>query len=192
MTRIEWHAGRWTTQPEAVNYPGDQMDATAVAGSDAWRHTSYGFVHDSEHALVRPLAIGRAVEVSFVPEFTEQFDQAGAFLRFGPEHWIKAGLEFADGVLNLGAVVTAERSDWSVAPVDEWMGRPVTIRISRASESVTIRAKVEDEPFRLVRLAPTPPDADAEAGPLVCAPTRAGLVVRFTEWRETEADAALH
>lgn len=192
MTQFEWQSGNWTTAPAGIEYPGPEMAVTAIAGSDAWRHTSYGFVHDTEHALLRPLAIGRAVEVTFVPEFTEQFDQAGAFLRFGPEHWIKAGLEYADGVLNLGAVVTAGRSDWSVAPVDEWMGCPVTIRISRAFESVTIRAKVEGGSYRLVRLAPTPPDADVEAGPMVCAPTRAGLVVRFTDWRESEADASLH
>lgn len=190
---IPWTDGRWTHEPEAVEITAaGRLRVTCVEQSDAWRHTSYGFVHDSEHALVRPLAVGRAVEVQFVAQFEEQFDQAGAFVLFDEEHWIKAGVEHADGVDQLGAVVTNVRSDWSVAPVPGWGGRVVTVRVSRASESVTIRAGVDDEPLRLVRVAPTPEDADAWAGPLTCAPTRAGLTVEFVSWKETDADGSLH
>ena len=55
-TRVNWGDGRWTTEPESVAAAGDDLLVTAVEGSDAWRHTSYGFVHDTEHAL----EIGRA------------------------------------------------------------------------------------------------------------------------------------
>lgn len=89
-------------------------------------------------------------------------------------------------------MVTNRRSDWSAAPVPDWAGRPVTIRVSRASESLIIRAWADADPSRLVRVAPTPPDADAQAGPLICAPTRAGLEVEFLSWVETDADASLH
>jgi len=41
-------------------------------------------------------------------------------------------------------------------------------------------------------VAPFPADATVEAGPYCCAPTRAGLVVRFTRWATGPADAALH
>lgn len=191
--RIAWSQGTWTHEPaSATTTSGDHLQVTCVEGSDAWRHTAYGFVHDSEHALLAPLPIGRAVEVSFVVRFDEQFDQAGAFVRFDDEHWIKAGVEHADGVDQLGAVVTNTRSDWSVGPVPQWAGRVATIRVSRAAESVTVRARVDNEPMRLVRVAPTPEDADAWAGPFACAPTRSGLVVEFRSWVETEADSALH
>jgi regulation of enolase protein 1 (concanavalin A-like superfamily) len=103
---------------------------------------------------------------------------------------VKAGLEFADGVLNLGAVVTLGRSDWSVAPVD-WNGRRVTVRVSRAEESLTVRARVDDEPFRLVRVAPFV-GGEVTAGPFLCAPTRTGFTARFLGWRTTAADTALH
>jgi len=190
--RMLWSGGTWLTEPEAVTEADERLLVTAREGSDAWRHTSYGFVHDDPHALLAPLAIGQAVEVGFVLDFSGEFDQAGAFLYVDDEHWIKAGVEHADGVDQVGAVVTLERSDWSVAPVPDWAGRVVTVRVSRASESVTIRARVDDEPWRLVRVAPTPPDADASAGPFLCAPSRAGLSVAFTSWDVTEADASLH
>jgi len=190
--RVDWAAGRWSHDPVAVRADGDALLVTAVEGSDAWRTTSYGFVHDSEHALLAPLPTDRAVEVTFEAGFDEQFDQAGVFLRASQTTWIKAGVEFADGVPQVGAVVTAPTSDWSVAPVPEWAGRAVTVRASRSGDAVTIRARAEGEPFRLVRVVPLEPGAEIEAGPFVCAPTRAGLVVRFLSWEVGPADAALH
>lgn len=190
--QIPWSDGSWTHPPVHVEPVGDTLRVTAAEGSDAWRHTSYGFVHDTEHALLRPLAVGRAVEVDFLCALSGQFDQAGAYVRFDDEHWVKAGVEHSDGVDMLGAVVTMGRSDWSTAPVPDWSGRVVTIRISRAEESLTVRARVDGSPSHLVRLAPTPPGADASVGPFLCAPTRSGFTVDLLAWRETEADASLH
>jgi regulation of enolase protein 1 (concanavalin A-like superfamily) len=189
---VPWSTGRWTHPPAAVREDGADLLVEAVAESDAWRHTSYGFVHDSEHALVAPLPPGSAVEVSFTAGFDAQFDQAGVFVRSSAEQWVKAGVEFADGVPQVGAVVTAGRSDWSVAPVPDWVGRRVTVRASRAGDAVTVRAGVDGAPLQLVRVAPWPPDADTEAGPFCCAPTRSGLTVRFHRWTIGPADASLH
>ncbi len=171
---------------------GTDLLVEAVEGSDAWRVTSYGFIHDSEHGLLAPLPQDTAVEVSFIAAFEAQFDQAGVLLRAAHDAWVKAGVEFADGAPQVGAVVTNPVSDWSVAPVPEWLGRSVTVRASRSGDAVTIRARVEDGPFRLVRVAPFPVDADLEAGPYCCAPTRGGLVVRFTRWAVGPADGSLH
>jgi regulation of enolase protein 1 (concanavalin A-like superfamily)/nicotinamidase-related amidase len=187
---VEWADGAWTNPPAEVTVEDGALVATAVEGSDAWRHTAYGFVHDTEHALLAPLAVGQAVEVTLQTTFTGQFDQAGVFVRADDEHWVKAGLEFADGVLNVGAVVTIDRSDWSVAPVD-WNGRRVTVRVSRSEDALTIRARVDDEPFRLVRVAPFV-GGDVAAGPFLCAPTRAGFTARFLGWHLTDADTSLH
>jgi regulation of enolase protein 1 (concanavalin A-like superfamily) len=189
---IMWKSGAWTALPVAAEESGGRLLVTAAEGSDAWRHTGYGFVHEDEHALLEGWDRGRAVEVSFIASFEAQFDQAGLMVRVDAERWIKAGVEFADGAPQVGAVVTAGKSDWSVAPVPEWAGREVTIRASRFEDAVIIRARVEDEPWRLVRLAPLDPEAEVQAGPYCCAPSRAGLTVAFTSWRLTEPDAALH
>jgi regulation of enolase protein 1 (concanavalin A-like superfamily) len=192
LTPVPWATGRWTNQPVAAYNDGDDLVVTAEEGSDAWLKTSYGFVHDTEHALVARYSAGTALEVTFTPRFTNQFDQAGLFIRGDDEHWIKAGMEFADGVPQLGAVVTDGYSDWSAAPVPDWNERLVTIRASWADDAITIRARVDDEPFRFVRLAPWPIPTPVEAGPFVCAPTRAGLSVRFHSWRTGDADDSLH
>ncbi|MET9708553.1 DUF1349 domain-containing protein [Nocardiopsis alba] len=191
-TLLAWSSGHWTNPPVAAVERGAELLVTAAEGSDAWRTTSYGFVHAGEHALLAPFAQDSAVEVEFTAAFSRQFDQAGVFVKVDDTHWIKAGVEFADGVPQLGAVVTDGMSDWSVAPVPDWLDRRVLIRVSRSGDALTVRASVDGGAPRLVRLIPFAPGLVAYAGPLVCAPTRAGLTVPFHAWRTAPADAALH
>ncbi|WP_144873514.1 DUF1349 domain-containing protein [Microbacterium sp. 1.5R] len=189
---IPWTTGTWTTTPAAVDATDERLDVTAVEGSDAWRHTAYGFVHDTEHALLAPLGVGEAVEVSFLAPWSGQFDQAGVFVSADDEHWVKAGVEYADGHLGLGAVVTDIRSDWSVGQIDDWLDREITVRVSRWADAVIVRARADDGPWRLVRVAPFDGSATASAGPFLAAPTRAGLTVTFTRWVRSAADDSLH
>ena len=55
MTVLPWSAGRWTHPPVAAAELDSDLVVTAAEGSDAWRLTSYGFIHDSEHALLAVL-----------------------------------------------------------------------------------------------------------------------------------------
>ena len=64
----------WTNPPLSAVVDGDRMLVAAREASDAWRNTSYGFVHDSEHALLAPFGADESLEVSFMLDFTEQFD----------------------------------------------------------------------------------------------------------------------
>lgn len=192
MRDVGWDTGDWLNAPPAVRVEADELVVTTAAESDFWRTTSYGFVHDTGHALLVPFADGTAVEVGFVADFTQLYDQAGVLVRVDPTTWLKAGIELTDGELHVGAVVTNGVSDWSMAPVPDWAGRVVTVRVSRSSDALTVRARVEREPWRMIRLAPFPPDAEAGAGPLCCSPTHADLRVRFTRFAVGDADAQLH
>ncbi len=184
--------GTWTHVPQDMTLAGDRLRVTAVEGSDAWRHTAYDMVRDSEHALLEPFGAEAALEVSFLLDYSAQYDQAGLFLRASEQEWIKAGVEVADGLAQVGAVVTHTYSDWSVAPVQEWIGREVTIRASRAGDAITLRARVDDEPFRLLRVAYLAPGTELQAGLYCCAPSRAGLTVTFTGYTTGDADTTLH
>ena len=192
LKRLNWTDGTWTTPPAEVREEGTGLVVTCVEKSDAWRITSYGFERYDAHGLVAPLPLGSAMEVVFTCDYSEQFDQAGIFTTAGPELWIKSGVEQSDGHAMLGAVVTNPVSDWSTGPVDEWIGKKVRIRVSRAGDAVTVRAGLDGGELRLVRLAPFPEDAEAQAGPYACAPSRAGLTVRFHEWTHGPADTSLH
>jgi hypothetical protein len=157
---IAWADGSWLNPPpEAV--VGADLVVTAAQSSDFWRTTSYGFVHDDGHALLRPFASDTAVEVTFHLDYGRQFDQAGVLVRADGHHWVKAGVEVVDGAPQLG-------------------------------DALTVRARRAGEDWQFVRLAPWPPGLDAWAGPFCCAPTRAGLRVRFSGWRVGPADERLH
>lgn len=183
--------GTWLNEPR-WRVDGEDLLVTAAEGSDLWRETSYGFVRDSGHALLVDLPVGGAVEVDVVVDYDQAFDQAGVLVRVSPEEWVKAGVEVSDGRAQLGAVVTHGRSDWSMHPVPDWAGGPVSIRVSRGPDSLTVRARRRDQPWQMVRLASWVTDRQVLAGPYCCAPSRAGLEVRFTRFEVTAADPSLH
>lgn len=190
-TDVPWEDGAWLNPPEAVRIDAGDLLVTSSAGSDLWRTTSYGFVRDTAHALLVDLPDGMAVEVAFVVELAEQFDQAGVLVRADERHWVKAGVEVSDGAPQLGAVATRGVSDWSVAPVPDWAGCVVTVRASREGDALTVRARAAG-PWQLVRVAPLDPGLTWLAGPYTCSPTRGGLEVRFTRFALGPADGALH
>ncbi len=192
MRQLGWDEGQWTTPPVSERVEDGCLSVEPAQGSDLWRTTSYGFVRDDAPGLLADLGEGTAMEVDFVLHGREQFDQAGILVRADAKHWVKAGVEFADGQLQLGAVVTAGRSDWSAGAVPGWDGQRITVRVSRSGDALTVRARAAEEDWRLVRLAPIDATSAWRAGPFCCAPSRAGLRVDFVAWRIGDADATLH
>jgi hypothetical protein len=111
------------------------------------------------------------------------------FVRVSNERWVKAGVEFADGRPQIGAVVTDGLSDWSLAPAPDRAAQRILIRVSRSGNALTIRAKPSDhDDLQLIRVVPFEPELFALAGPYTWAPTQAGLTVRFHSWRSGQPD----
>jgi regulation of enolase protein 1 (concanavalin A-like superfamily) len=191
MMKIAWGQGEWINPPVKFDEDSGHLLVTAAHESDFWRNTSYGFIHDSGHALVKDFPDGTAMEISFTLDYVGQFDQAGVIVYSDNEHWIKAGVESADGFPQVGAVVTAINSDWSLAPVSHWMGKEVTVRASREGNALTIRARCGDED-QLIRVAPIDPARSWRAGPHCASPVSTSLDIRFTRWVQGPADVTLH
>lgn len=183
--------GEWLNPPRQVEFHDSKLLVTAKENSDFWRSTSYGFIHDSGHALLNDFPEDSAVELTWLLNYREQFDQAGLLVWADQENWTKAGIEFADGFPQLGAVVTKLVSDWSVAPVSDWMDKLVHLRVSRSGDALTIRAKCDGD-WKLVRLAPLDPALTWKVGLHLASPSRAGLTVEFVELKTGPADENLH
>jgi regulation of enolase protein 1 (concanavalin A-like superfamily) len=191
MLAQEISRGIWLNEPDEMRQDGSSLFVTAKENSDFWRKTSYGFIHNSGHALLNDFPQDSAVELSWVLDYKEQFDQAGLLIWSDEDNWTKAGVEFADGAPQLGAVVTKSFSDWSVAPVSDWMGKVVHLRASRSDDALTIRAKCDGD-WKLVRLSPLDPKLDWKVGLHLASPSRAGLTVKFIEICAGPADETLH
>lgn len=192
MRRVAWDDAEWFNPPAEATVDGDELRVVTRSGSDLWRVTSYGFVRDSGHALLVDLPDPGAVEVTFRAELPQLYDQAGLLVRADETRWVKAGVERSDGELQVGAVVTHECSDWSLAAVPGWQDRAITIRASRVGDAVTVRARAEGEPWRLVRLAPFPAGRPVQAGPMCCSPQSPGARVRFSRFAVGPPDPGLH
>ena len=191
MEKIIWEQGVWLNPPAKSTQENSYLKVTTIHESDFWRNTSYGFVHDSGHALLKEFPAHSSMEVTFLLDYSGQFDQAGIIVYSDSQHWIKAGVESADGLPQVGAVVTSVNSDWSLAPIPGWMGKQVTVRASRTTDALTIRARCGEE-FQLIRLAPMDSSLSWSAGPHCASPVSQSLDVTFTSWTHGEADIALH
>jgi regulation of enolase protein 1 (concanavalin A-like superfamily) len=191
MKEIEWSQGHWLNQPLNVLQEGSELKVSTVHESDFWRKTSYGFVHDSGHALLTDFPANSSMEVTFLLDYVGQFDQAGIIVHSDSQHWIKAGVESADGRPQVGAVVTSINSDWSLAPVPQWFGKEVTVRASRTTDALTIRARCGDDD-QLIRLAPIDASLSWRGGPHCASPISESLEITFTRWTHGEADLTLH
>jgi regulation of enolase protein 1 (concanavalin A-like superfamily) len=185
---------RWHNSPERREVSADAATFQPEEGSDFWQRTSYGFARDSGHALLTPLRRPGAMELTFQGTFANQFDQAGLLLRVNDVLWLKAGVEFTDGLLCAGAVVTRGMSDWSLAPLDEWSGGPLVVRVSLAGDVAIVRIRVAGGDWRLLRVAPFEVASHLEVwgGPYACCPTRAGLIARFSAWQVSASDSGPH
>lgn len=191
MKEISWSQGVWLNPPAEAVQENSHLKVTTIHESDFWRNTSYGFVHDSGHALLTDFPANSSMEVTFILDYSGQFDQAGIIVHSDSQHWIKAGVESADGLPQVGAVVTSINSDWSLAPVADWFGKEVTVRASRTHDALTIRARCGDED-QLIRLAPIDSSLSWSAGPHCASPVSTSLEAMFIRWTHGDADLTLH
>lgn len=183
----------WTNEPARIeNLENGGIAVTAAPKSDAWLRTYYGFEAASENAWLGPWEESQGFQVTFLLDFDQQFDQAGIFVRGSDTDWIKAGIEWADGVAQVGAVVTHGHSDWSVAPVPTWQGKQVTIRATRKADAVITRARCGDDPEMPIRVAYMDPKVPLEVGLFCASPSRDGLRVEFLSWGSAEPEEGLH
>lgn len=191
LRSVPWLQGWWLNRPPKVGISQGHLVMHAARGSQAWRTTSSGDIRDSAHALLSDLPDGWAVQVSFVADFSAVGDQAGIMVRTDETRWTTAGVRLFESGLQASAVVTNPMSDLSAAPVPDWSGGEVSVRVSRSGTALMVWVRRAQDPWRLLRMAPIDPSAVAYAGPWCAAPQRDGLSVTFTRWAAGPADEEL-
>jgi regulation of enolase protein 1 (concanavalin A-like superfamily) len=101
---------------------------TPPAESDYWSRTFYDplLIKANGPALLTTISAKKeatiSVDLSLTPR--SQFDQGGILVLIDDSCWVKAGIEYCDGVPRLSCVVTNDGfSDWSTQPWG-WDGGP--------------------------------------------------------------------
>jgi len=106
---------QWLNEPASWQRTGDVLRVSVDPGTDFWRTTGYGYVHDNGHVYGEPLPGDLDVSVRVRGAFANQYDQAGIMLRADEDTWLKTGLEFFEGRPRLSTVLTMGCSSWMVA-----------------------------------------------------------------------------
>lgn len=169
----------WFHEPARWRRSGPDLTLTTDHGTDFWRHTRYGHVHDNGHFLgVRMLGDFQA-SVDVEATFTGVGDHAGLMVRMDAERWITGGVELGESGHSVTAVVTHGVSDRSVTALGEYEGR-FGVRMVRSDDSLTVEVSRNGGavwvPHRLCYL---PPGLPAFVGPTAASPTGDGFDVVF-------------
>ena len=153
--------------------------------TDFWSKTYYDppFVKNDGATITYRVPAGVntwSMELHFSLEAYNQFDQAGIIVQIDSERWMKAGIEYVDGIPRMGAVVTNNYSDWSTQP---WQGETskFKIRVSKIRNSLV--AEYYDKQWNFMRIAHLTdmeaPDTIISVGAYTCAPTKSGMTATF-------------
>jgi len=164
---------------------------------DFWRKTYYTPVisKDDGPVLARrePSTTKLSMQVTFALTPARQFDQAGLFVRFDEEHWIKAGIEVVNKKPRLSCVVTNGHSDWSTQP---WPEAAATIRLSQCGNgSYVFEALTAGGSFEMARIAQLhgAEGQEVQLGVFGCCPeAQDGCQVAFTKFSISKGMAFEH
>src|ERR1700737_5545696 len=100
-------------------------------------------------------------------------------VRLDPTVWVKAGIEYVNGVHYVSAVVTREYSDWSVIPLDAYSGS-LRLRLRRERGTVVIEYGGQENSWIMIRNAHLSDVSELEGGRMVAAPDGPGFAETFT------------
>lgn len=172
----------WLNEPAEWHLDSGALNAVTDHKTDFWRETHYGFTRDSGHFFHCETAGDFTAQLRVRARYDELYDQAGIMVRLDHAHWVKAGIEMSDGSALLSSVLTAGQSDWATGayphdPTDFWMRATVTAGVLR------LQASPDGRTWPLLRLSPFPKASSYAVGPICCTPERAGLKVRFSDFR---------
>ena len=173
---------QWLNEPASWQRTGDVLRVSVDPGTDFWRTTGYGYVHDNGHVYGEPLPGDLDVSVRVRGAFANQYDQAGIMLRADEHTWLKTGLEFFEGRPRLSTVVTMGCSSWMVADLPPGTDE-VALRVSRRGDAVEVRYAAGDGAAELAALVFMPPGREMLAGIVCAAPEGAGFSVAFHDLR---------
>jgi len=171
---------RWLNEPARWSEADGTLTVTADPGTDFWRTTSYGFVHDNGHLYGDELPGDFDLSLRLRGEFADQYDQAGAMVRVDERHWLKTGIEFFDGRMRLSTVVTLEYSNWAVGELPKGTGE-LGLMLARRRDAIEVKYQVDGGSADLAAVVYLPPDRPVLAGAMCAAPEGDGFSVVFSD-----------
>ena len=144
----------WTREPSASLVSPARIEIVTKPHTDLWQRTYYHFRNDT--APVLQMTTGEQY-FSFIvkTEFDSKvrFDQCGVALYLDSENWLKASIEYEDGVIqHLGSVVTNHGySDWATTEIPAGASS-LRYRLRRRGSGGRVPGGSDGETWRQMRI----------------------------------------
>ncbi|WP_126552740.1 DUF1349 domain-containing protein [Dictyobacter kobayashii] len=150
----------------------------SAPGTDFWRVTHDGTVHDTGHFYYQQQTGDFQADVKISGDYRALYDQAGLMVRLDEANWIKCGIEFVDGLQHASAVVTRDYSDWSIvrlhnSPASFWL------RVQRQGPTIEISYGFDGRNYQLLRQAYLTTVPTLDVGLMCAAPQGSGFSSKF-------------
>lgn len=173
---------QWFNEPEKWTVENQALSMFVTPKSDYWRISHYGFTVDDAPFYYALYGGEFEVKVKITGDYKNRFDQAGLMLRIDEQNYIKAGIEFVDGVYNLSTVVTHKTSDWSVIALE----KPVPfiwIKAVRRLDAVEVFYSFDDKTYTMMRNAWMQDNIPMMVGVMGACPDGDGFNVKFENFK---------
>ena len=183
VTETDLDTMGWNREPHSWSRHGSATLAwTSSPSSDFWRHTGGVAPKHDGNALLGPARDADfVIEVELCAIMSDLYDQFGVFVEVDEENWLKAGIEYAEG-LWLSTVVTKGRSDWSR---ERYPVPAVTVRVVRRND--TVEVLVDDAgSWRMIREVTLA--GPARVGLYSCSPKGGGFTTLGTLTRGRQVE----
>ncbi len=170
---------QWFNEPEKweIKNPATVVIHTPPK-TDFWRITHYGFTVDDAPFYYGVYGGEFEAKVKIAGDYKTTFDQMGLMLRMDHKNWIKAGIEFVDGKMNVSTVVTHNTSDWSVLELNEapaliWM------KALRRLDAIQVFYSLDDQVYKMIRTCWFQDNTPVQVGLMAASPDGDGFTATF-------------
>ncbi|MBE9585519.1 DUF1349 domain-containing protein [Mucilaginibacter sp. JRF] len=173
---------QWFNEPEKWEIKNNSLIMQVTPQSDYWRISHYGFTVDDAPYLYTTYGGEFEAKVKLVGAYKARFDQMGMMIRTDHENYIKTGVEFVDGKLNVSSVVTHHTSDWSVTPLDK-VPPFIWIKVVRRLDALEIFYSFDDKTYIMSRNAHLQDNHPVTIGLMAASPDGNGFEARFENFK---------
>ncbi len=172
---------QWFNEPLNWTIKDGSLLMFVTPKTDYWRETHYGFTVDDGPFYYKTCGGEFETKVKISGDYITRYDQMGLMLRIDEKTWIKTGVEYVDDQIKISAVVTNNKSDWSVVPLDH-KPKSIWIKAIRRFDAVEIFYSLDDQNYTMMRIAHFPDNKPVMIGLTAASPDGEGFNALFEEF----------